>query len=78
MYHVVGVQGLFDSGDVGGHYFRKGQSNKANGIIKASNAPSKLLWGDFLSFYSWFYEVTILESTYATSEGKNAKCISRC
>jgi hypothetical protein len=43
MYHVVGVQGLFDSGDVGGHYFRKGQSNKANGIIKASNAPSKLL-----------------------------------
>jgi hypothetical protein len=28
------------------------------------------LWDDFLSFYSQFYEVTILESTYATSEGK--------
>jgi hypothetical protein len=28
------------------------------------------LWGDFLSFYFWFYEVTILENTYATDEGK--------
>jgi len=28
------------------------------------------LWGDFLSFYSQFYEVTIFESTYATSERK--------
>jgi hypothetical protein len=30
----------------------------------------KPLWSDFLSFYSRFYEVTILESTYATDEGK--------
>jgi hypothetical protein len=28
------------------------------------------LWGDFSSFYSWFYEVIILESTNATDEGK--------
>jgi mRNA deadenylase 3'-5' endonuclease subunit Ccr4 len=27
------------------------------------------VWGDFLS-YSWFYEVTILESTYVTNEKK--------
>jgi hypothetical protein len=26
--------------------------------------------GDFLSLYSWFFEVTILESTYVISEGK--------
>jgi hypothetical protein len=30
------------------------------------------LWGDFLSLYSRFYEVTISESTYAINEGKNA------
>jgi hypothetical protein len=29
-----------------------------------------VLWGDFLSFYSQFYEVIILENTYATDEGK--------
>jgi hypothetical protein len=29
-----------------------------------------IVWDNFLSFYSEFYEVTILESTYATSEGK--------
>ncbi len=28
------------------------------------------MWGNFLSFYSQFYEVTILENTYATGEGK--------
>ncbi len=28
------------------------------------------MWGDFLSFYFRFYEVIILESTYATGEGK--------
>jgi len=26
--------------------------------------------GDFLSLYSWFYEVSILGNTYATGEGK--------
>jgi hypothetical protein len=36
------------------------------------------LWGNFLSFYSRFYEVIIFESTCATSEGKNCKCIHRC
>jgi hypothetical protein len=30
------------------------------------------LWGDFMSLYFRFYEVAILESTYATGEGKNA------
>jgi len=38
----------------------------------------KILWGDFLSLYFWFYEATILENTYATGERKNGKCISRC
>jgi hypothetical protein len=28
------------------------------------------LWGDFPSFYSWFYKVIMLESTNATGEGK--------
>jgi hypothetical protein len=28
------------------------------------------MWGNFLSFYSRFYEVTIFESTYAIGEGK--------
>jgi hypothetical protein len=37
-----------------------------------------LVWGDFMSLCSRFYEVTIFESTYATSEGKKYKCISRC
>jgi hypothetical protein len=31
-----------------------------------------------MSLYSRFYEVTILESTYATGEGKEYKCIYRC
>jgi hypothetical protein len=34
--------------------------------------------GDFLSFYSQFYEVITLESTYAMVKEKNEKCISRC
>jgi hypothetical protein len=29
-----------------------------------------MLWGNFSSLYSRFYEVTILESTNATDEGK--------
>jgi hypothetical protein len=29
-----------------------------------------LMWGDFLSFYSRFYEVIILKGTYAIGEGK--------
>ncbi len=37
-----------------------------------------LLWSDFLSLYSRFYEVIILESTYVTGEKKEYKCISRC
>jgi hypothetical protein len=36
------------------------------------------VWGNFLSLFSQFYEVTIFESTYAIDERKNAKCISRC
>jgi hypothetical protein len=28
------------------------------------------MWGDFMSLYSQFYEVIILESTYATNERK--------
>jgi hypothetical protein len=32
--------------------------------------PPKNLWGDFPSLYSQFYEVIILESTYAIGEGK--------
>jgi hypothetical protein len=28
------------------------------------------MWGHFMSPYSRFYEVIILESTYATGEGK--------
>jgi len=28
------------------------------------------LWGNFLSLYSWFYEVIILGGTYASGEGK--------
>jgi hypothetical protein len=28
------------------------------------------MWGNFLSLYSRFYEVIILESTYATNEKK--------
>jgi len=31
-----------------------------------------------VSFYSWFYEVTILESTCTIGEGKKYKCISKC
>jgi len=29
-----------------------------------------MLWNNFLSLYSQFYEVTILESTYAIGEKK--------
>jgi hypothetical protein len=36
------------------------------------------LWGDFLSLYSRFYEVTILESTYTINEKNKCKCIFRC
>jgi len=50
--------------------------NKINGcyfvhflISYCSNLRSSL-WGDFLSLYSRFYEVTILENTYVTTEGK--------
>jgi hypothetical protein len=35
------------------------------------------LWGDFLSLYSRFYEVIMLESTYVTSE-KKMQVIFRC
>jgi len=28
------------------------------------------MWGNFVSFYSQFYEVIILEGTYGPSEGK--------
>jgi hypothetical protein len=31
-----------------------------------------MVWGDFLSLYSWFYEVIIFENTYVTGEEKNA------
>jgi hypothetical protein len=41
-------------------------------LMYRCKALAKLLWGDFSSLYSWFYEVIILESTNATSEGKNA------
>jgi hypothetical protein len=36
-----------------------------------------MVWGDFSSMYSWFYEVIILEGTYAIGEGKKIKCISK-
>jgi hypothetical protein len=32
-----------------------------------------ILWGNFLSLYSRFYEVIILENTYAIGEGKKCK-----
>jgi hypothetical protein len=28
------------------------------------------MWGDFLSLYSWFFEVIIFEGTYVISEEK--------
>lgn len=41
-YPVIGVRGLSGSGDAGGQYPGKGQSNKANGTAEVSNAPPKL------------------------------------
>jgi len=38
--------------------------------FKFSHLHLKLEWGDFPSFYSWFYKVTMLKSTNATGEGK--------
>jgi hypothetical protein len=29
-----------------------------------------MLWDDFMSFYSWFYEVIILGGIYVINEGK--------
>jgi hypothetical protein len=40
-------------------------------VCNISNLLSYIyLRGNFLSLYSRFYEVTILENTYATDEGK--------
>jgi hypothetical protein len=39
-------------------------------LLKEFKGVFCMVWGDFLSFYSWFYEVIILGGTYAISEGK--------
>jgi hypothetical protein len=46
------------------------QGARSGTIIEGIQRCFCMVWGDFLSFYSWFYKVIILEGTYAISEGK--------
>jgi hypothetical protein len=41
-----------------------------NSYTLIQEKEQRLMWGDFLSFYSQFYEVIILESIYVITEGK--------
>jgi hypothetical protein len=59
---VAHVQNLLQQKNIGVTYW--GTSNFKMGLVR--------LWDNILSFYSWFYEVTILESTYVTQWRENA------
>jgi len=46
-----------------------------NKDLKGLTKKDRNLWGNFLSLYSRFYEVTIFKSTYVNDEGKKMQYV---
>jgi hypothetical protein len=69
--HTSFVDFLLSKNFMDNHYFHKVSHSFPKAVLSEKTSITiGVVWGDFVSLYSQFYEVIILESTYVIGERK--------